>query len=890
MSEGNELDEVKRKAAAFARQPSVWAATPASPSEKKVNGWRVLAVGRVLVGVLALSVIPPTLLVLVFGDPRGLVPSRELLTAFLGSQHSQSTPELAVAVVAIGLWLLWAIMMILLVGSLVTVVMGWRFPRWRLPAPLHRLLFGLAGTAVVAFVTVPHVGATAGQSPAVGTTALDGGQPGASTLRQGGTVTVMVGDTRFEYEVKRGDTLSKISRRWLGDADRWPEICRLNRHQHQIGGAELTDCDLIYPGWKIRLPLDARPPAGAATKPPRVSASPREDDLPSARPAAPREPGIPRPSPAAPTADTSPSASSTADRASSSPTTGDAPSAGVNDEHGVQLSTSSWISWTLAATISAAAAMVWLQRRRRYTGEPETDTPTELPSSVAEVRRKVHLNPNLPNFDSEPPGLPDLVPLPAGGTGLVGDGATSAARAALVAVLASGNPRHPDAQAEIVIDMATLTRLFGPAAPKLDQWPRMNVTANLDGALAVIEARILHRSRVLDEHELADLDELRQVAPDEEALPPVMLVTEAPAAGNRMRAKATLALGEGLRVSAILLGEWAHGATADVASDGTTTVVSGQPTKPLPPRLPVLDPDATLDILAVLREAHTGEPPTVTTPATPLPLQDSQTKTEPADTASSTPTTPTSARARLRVLGPPRIEGITGEGRPLRAKALELAVFLAVHPDGVATRDIGEHLEPDARISQADQRVHTNASNLRHVLSRAGAAEPKNSYVIKTAGRYRLDPATVDVDVWTLRDLVRSATIATAPHRRELLTAACDLYTAPLAEGRDYEWLAPHREAVRRWGNDAHLMLADDLITDSPQAASDLLDKAINLDIYNEALYTKAMQARHALGDADGIRTLLRALTKALADLDAEPKEETIALANDLRNRTLGKS
>ncbi|MET8122462.1 hypothetical protein [Micromonospora sp. NPDC005189] len=60
--------------------------------------------------------------------------------------------------------------------------------------------------------------------------------------------------------------------------------------------------------------------------------------------------------------------------------------------------------------------------------------------------------------------------------------------------------------------------------------------------------------------------------------------------------------------------------------------------------------------------------------------------------------------------------------------------------------------------------------------------------------------------------------------------------------------------------------------------------QAIGLDRYNEALYTTAMHARHALGDTDGIRTLLRALTKALADLDAEPREDTIALATQLRN------
>ncbi|RZU74988.1 DNA-binding SARP family transcriptional activator [Micromonospora kangleipakensis] len=290
-----------------------------------------------------------------------------------------------------------------------------------------------------------------------------------------------------------------------------------------------------------------------------------------------------------------------------------------------------------------------------------------------------------------------------------------------------------------------------------------------------------------------------------------------------------------------------------------------------------------------LREAQTGEPPAIAPPAVPVtvvPLHTSRNDTKPDDQpapATAPPADTTTGKARLRVLGQPRIDNITKPGRPLRAKALELAVFLACHPDGVTTRDIGEYLEPDARISQADQRVHTNASNLRHVLGRAGTAETKNAYVIKTAGRYRLDPATVDVDVWTLRDLMHRATIATEPRRRELLTAACDLYTAPLAESQDYEWLQPHRETVRRWGTEAHLLLADDLLDHDPQAASDLLDKAIELDRYNEALYTKAMHARHAIADADGIRTLLRALTRALADLDAEPQDDTITLATRLR-------
>jgi DNA-binding SARP family transcriptional activator len=236
------------------------------------------------------------------------------------------------------------------------------------------------------------------------------------------------------------------------------------------------------------------------------------------------------------------------------------------------------------------------------------------------------------------------------------------------------------------------------------------------------------------------------------------------------------------------------------------------------------------------------------------------------------------------VLGFPRVEDITRPGRPLQAKAAELALYLACHPDGADTRTIGEHLAPDFRLRQADQQVHTNASNLRHVLGRAGGPQP-GGYLLKrgTNARYRLDPDSVQVDLWQLRDLLTRAQIASGPARTAMLHTACQLCTAPLADGCDYDWIEPHREKARQWAIQAHLMLADDLLPTDAQAASDLLDRAIGVHRYNEELYRKAMHARHALTDTDGITALLRALTKALADLDAEPEQATIELAARLR-------
>nr|MDT0658800.1 LysM peptidoglycan-binding domain-containing protein [Micromonospora sp. DSM 115978] len=775
-------------------------------------------------------------------------------------------------------------------------------------------------------------------------------------LAQQGPATIHVGANSYRYVVERHDTLSKISKQWLGDANRWPEICEMNWHRHFKVGGTMRDCNLIYPGWDLRLPADAKPPADATPAPtaPPPTADPEPDAGPTEQPttapstsstAPPEDPdGVVEPPSATPSASattaapgalpapttsaapgTSPSA--TASSTTIGPTTTQSPTGSASpaddggndspaaDEAGVHLPGGSFVPWTLAAAIVAAAAMVWLQRRRRFIpGEQgEDDEPAELPPPVTELHRQVTRNPDLPtptDLAERAAAVPALPLLPPGGVGLVGDGAHAAARAALISSLASGGPREPDRRGEVVIDGTTLTTLIGAEAAALGPWPRLHVADDIDHALSILDSRLLHRARVLDEHSLTDLDALRESAPDEEALPPVLLICETPPAGARMRARVSFGLGNGLDVSALLLGEWPHGSTINVTTDGHTSVVDGPPVEAIGDRVAVLDTAEAVAILTTLREAHTGEPPNpvLRAPAAPRPPAPASDQA-PMPPATSDPTTnpATSAdaaersdhsldapppavggtarvKASLRVLGAPIVEDLVLPGRDLRGRAAELAVFLACHPDGADTETIAEHLVPDVRRRQAKQLVHTNASNLRHVLGRAGGPVTAG-YVLKrgASARYRLDPTTVRVDLWQLRDLLSRAQIASAPARAELLRDACDLYTAPLADGCDYEWVEPHREKARQWGTEAHLLLADDLIESDPQAASELLDKAIDLDHYNEELYRKAMHARHAVGDADGIRVLLRALTKALADLDAEPAETTIELAAKLR-------
>jgi hypothetical protein len=79
------------------------------------------------------------------------------------------------------------------------------------------------------------------------------------------------------YDVRRRDTLWDIAERHLGDPFRWRDIFQLNEGVPQADGRCLVDPDVIQPGWRLRLPVDAvglaaRAPDGPAPDAPTPAA------------------------------------------------------------------------------------------------------------------------------------------------------------------------------------------------------------------------------------------------------------------------------------------------------------------------------------------------------------------------------------------------------------------------------------------------------------------------------------------------------------------------------------------------------------------------------------------------------------------------------------------
>jgi nucleoid-associated protein YgaU len=75
----------------------------------------------------------------------------------------------------------------------------------------------------------------------------DDDMPDFSDVQSGASSTAPEAEVYETYEVKAGDSLSKIAKRVYGNASAWKKIFEANRDL-------LKDPDKIFPGQKLKLP------------------------------------------------------------------------------------------------------------------------------------------------------------------------------------------------------------------------------------------------------------------------------------------------------------------------------------------------------------------------------------------------------------------------------------------------------------------------------------------------------------------------------------------------------------------------------------------------------------------------------------------------------------
>ncbi|WHT20209.1 LysM peptidoglycan-binding domain-containing protein [Crossiella sp. CA-258035] len=671
--------------------------------------------------------------------------------------------------------------------------------------------------------------------------------------------------------VKAGETASSIAQREYGHPSDWRRLWQDNHHRPQPDGRSWTDPDQLRPGWNLW--ITAPPP------PPPVPPEP-----PPSQPAPPSPPSSPPPRPG-----------QTSEQERGEP---------ASTEAGFELSTGAFVSLGLATAVTAALAILSLRRRRRYRiGSGER---ADLHQPLAPVVRALrivhdHATPPSPPATALPSGHISLgtgqdqelaLNLAAtGGLGLLGPGATAAARALLLHLLTT--TAHRDQPLRVLLPSTDIAAVFD-GLDHVPAHPAITMTTTLHSALAEMEAALLTRRRAITE--------TRHLRPQQD-----QLVLLARPGQDHHRLRAILRDGATHGLAAILLGHWPSGTTAHIALDGTATEAA--PADHLSGiRLFTLPAGDTADLLSLLQQAAQPHPePSAIAPeplASDVPIPDRQQDSDSAPTPPPSDTTAVSAESsaagppptdsgeptgattplRLQIFGQLRLaQVIDGEQHDLTGalttKQRELLVFLALHPNGVRREVLNDAIWPDSSISRPYNSLHYTLSRLRHAMSKATANQIVN--LIRTDdGRYQLDPALIRTDY----DRFQRATSyrgQPAELRHRALAEVLDLYQGELAEDFSRTWLDAPREAARRDALDAagHLLRVEQ----DPEIRLQLLERARLLDPHNESIYQGIIRIQAQLGQLDAIGRTYALLVSNLRAIDQLPSRDTDKLVEDLQ-------
>lgn len=807
----------------------------------------------------------------------------EVEMALLGGMSGQFFID-ALAIVC---WIAWFFFVLSVLRSVVDIATGIVWTPGRARGPFQALTATLIGAVVLTLLSnrafaAPATGDRAHEpTAAVVVAPLTPGvteNPAALDLVVDRAAPAPPGLLRVVDEVRLPhngtyDSLWRIAERIYGPGggDRWPELYQLNRGVEQEDGRSLTNPDLVRPGWKI-----------AAYVPEPVQAPPLAEV-----PATPSNPAPPE-EVAEPPRDLS--------------------------EPGLNLMTGVYVSLGLAGAISVAvvAIQMWGRRRYRIGSGKRSDLHRPIAPVVQALRvgheamrdrqsddtEFVHFGPPRPNARLsaegalEPSSKPPRLPASAGtrrgrefavdlastrGLGLSGPGAAAAARALLLHLLTA---QATDATCRILVPADDVHLIFGEV--EAQDLPRtVEVVASLDAALDEMEALLLTRTRqALDGH-------LR-------ASGAVVLVARSVGHTER-RLQAVLDNGSVLGLAGILLGQWRPGATVVVRADGTVSATSpGLGDELSGARLFNLPAADAADLLAVLREAEVQRgPDDVDDDVRSIPdaqLPEPQASTVPDAATAGTAPTAVSSRLTVEVFGrfqlafAPAGSASVDLSDLLTPKQREVLVHLALHPHGVRREVLNEAVWPGSRPPRPYNSFHNTLSVLRRVVADATSDSMAN-FVLNSDGRYQLNRELVEVDFWKLQQLLGNAGTAGAD-RKSCLQRAVDLYEGDLAEDVLSPWIEPFRESARRDVLDALSALINEHGDADPQRVLVLLERARQLDPYNEDVYRQIMSTQAQLGQLAAVPRTLALLTATLGEIEEEPSPATRDLAEFLHYRS----
>ncbi|SEH02402.1 DNA-binding transcriptional activator of the SARP family [Nonomuraea solani] len=230
-------------------------------------------------------------------------------------------------------------------------------------------------------------------------------------------------------------------------------------------------------------------------------------------------------------------------------------------------------------------------------------------------------------------------------------------------------------------------------------------------------------------------------------------------------------------------------------------------------------------------------------------------------------------KAKVEVLGVPRLSYGGVEVCFGRAEARELWALLSVSRDGVSAEGIAETLWPG---EVGGRRLESAVREINRAMRQAVSCAAGVRFVLKSGERRLLPAASFDVDFWRFEDACKLASIAAEDAVRvAALHEALSLYRGPLLAGRDDLWVLPLRQAAQRQAADAAERMAELMRADDPGRAVDVLRLAVEcIDPYSETLWCLLMSVQGDLGRLPAVRRSFELLRERLAEIDAVPSAQ----------------
>ncbi len=248
--------------------------------------------------------------------------------------------------------------------------------------------------------------------------------------------------------------------------------------------------------------------------------------------------------------------------------------------------------------------------------------------------------------------------------------------------------------------------------------------------------------------------------------------------------------------------------------------------------------------------------------------------------------TPSSPLVTVSLLGTGTVHrGVRHVDHPAwgRSRVRELCLHLALVEDR-SREGVAAALWPDLEDRAAGRNLRVTLTHLLDVLDPDRQRSRGSRLVADRAGCLSFARGGgLTIDLWDL-EAHASALLATPePDRPVLLALArqlADSGTGRLLGGSPVgEWLEPHRRRLDDLVSAAALSAADRALgMADPALAEALAHRALAVDPWSERAQRMVIESRLARGDHDGARRAAEHTLALLADLDATPAPETLAL------------